>query len=68
MGLIGQPGRGGDFGGGHAVCEKRFGAPQADSHQHLMRSDMEMRLELALKMVGAEETTLASSSSVRACM
>ena len=34
--------------------EERFGAPQADSHQHLVRRNVEMGFELALKMIRTE--------------
>lgn len=37
---------------------KRFGAPQANRHQHLVRRDVKVRFELALKMVWAERCHL----------
>lgn len=56
--LVGQPGGESDVGGGHAVGEKRFSAPQANRHQHLVRRNVEVRFELALEMVRAQRRYL----------
>ena len=34
--------------------EKRFGAPESNGHQHLMRRHVKMGFELALEMIRAE--------------
>lgn len=64
MRLVGKASGGGHFGGGHPESEKGFRPPQADRHQHLMRRDVKMRFELALKMPGLSAATAASSSKV----
>lgn len=54
MRLVGEAGCGGDLCGGHTVGKKTFGSPQTDRHQHLVRRDVEMQFELALKMPGTQ--------------
>lgn len=66
--LVGQAGCRSNVGGGHTAREKIFGAPQAHSHEHLMRGDVKVQFELALKMPGLSTATRASSSSVTGCM
>ena len=54
MRLVRQSGRGGDLCRRHTVGEERFGAPEANGHQHLVRRNVKMGFELALEMVRAE--------------
>lgn len=54
--LVGQAGCRSNIGGGHTAREKVFGAPQANSHEHLMRGDVKVQFELALKMPWAERS------------